>query len=203
MFAVSARRLTNSLINKNVISESDFELYNFGFKMGFAILANIFTTLFIGILFRMPVESLLFLAAFIPLRSYTGGYHASNYTRCYLLSTLLVVVLLIAVRFVSSTLSAAVILGVSLVCATAMLVLVPVQDRNRPLEEIEIRVFRKRARITLCLEFTALIILTAASLDTIVSVLCCTFCLTGITTVMGVIKNRLHEKNNISNRRYN
>jgi len=191
MFAKSASKITTSLVNNGTIDNSEFEIYHFGFEMGFAIIANVLTTLAIGFIFRMPLESLLFLAVFIPLRSYVGGFHASNHLRCYWLSTLAVVAVLLAIRFVVSIYSVPMIIIVAGMCVVAMSILVPVQDDNRPLDEVEIRVFGRRARTVLCIEFIALVTTTAAGLITISSILFCTILLSGFAVFAGAIKNRI------------
>jgi len=190
MFTKTAGKITHNLIRRSVIAEADFELYNFGFEMGLSILANIATTLFIGLLFRMPLESLLFLAAFIPLRSYVGGFHASNYTRCYWLSTLVVVVVLVAVRLVSLAYHAAVFLCAGAFFAAVMFLLVPVPDPNRPLEDIEVRVYRRRGRLILCAEYAVYTVLAVLGLKTAVTVLLSTFCMTCATACIGSVRNR-------------
>ena len=153
MFKSSAEKITRILANSGIIAESDYELYSFGFEMGFAQVTFLLTAVFIGLLIHMPIESLIFLVAFTPLRSYVGGFHASSYFRCYWLSALAVIVVLITVRFVLRAYHIAVILIIGLICAAVMFVLVPVQDPNRHLEEIEVRIYGKRAKIMLGMEF--------------------------------------------------
>ena len=189
MFTKGANKVTESLINNGTINRADFELYRFGFEVGFAIIANILTTLAIGFLFSMPLESLLFLVAFIPLRSYVGGFHTSNHFRCYWLSILAVVAVLFAVRFVVSIYNPLVLIVISSICAIVMFILVPVQDANRPLEDIEIRVYGRRARIVIGIEFSVMVGLTVTGFEVISAILFCTILLSGIAVCAGTIKN--------------
>lgn len=189
MFTHCARSLTRSLIDNKVIDETDLELYNFGFEMALAITANIITTFLIGLLFHMLLESLLFLAAFIPLRSYVGGFHASNHLRCYWLSVLAVIAVLFATRFVLSVYNAAIVILTGIIYAAIMFILVPVQDANRPLEDIEIRVYRWRARIVLCVEILVMTVFLLLEMKMAVSVLLCILCLACVSVCTGVIKN--------------
>lgn len=189
MFKHNAGQITRSLIANGVIAESDFELYNFGFEMALSIAANIITTIFIGILFKMPMESLLFLTAFIPLRSYVGGFHAPNHFNCYWLSVVAVVAVLLASRFVLSVYNIAAVIIIGIICSAIMFMLVPVQDANRPLDDIEILVYGRRARIVICVEIFTLITLISLGFETAVSVLICVLILTCLTVCMGAIKN--------------
>ena len=78
------------LIRNGIIKESERELYYFGVNGLCLFLVNIATSVIIGILFGMLWQSLLFSAAYIPLRSYAGGYHAKTPGMCYILSTILI-----------------------------------------------------------------------------------------------------------------
>ena len=189
MFAKAANNLTKSLIDNDVINRSDFELYRFGFEVGFAIMANILTTLVIGILFRMPLESLMFLAAFIPLRSYVGGFHTSNHLRCYWLSIPAVIAVLFSVRYVASIYSPIYLILIGGICVIIMFILVPVQDANRPLDSLEIRVYGRRAKIVIGIEFSAMVILALAGFRTISAIIFCTLLLSCIAVCAGAIKN--------------
>ena len=191
MFTKSANKMTESLVSNNIIDRSDFEIYRIGFEMGFAIIAYVLTTLSIGFIFRMPLESLLFIFAFYPLRSYVGGFHTSNHFRCYWLSMLATVAVLFTIRFVVSMYSAPLIVVIAGICVAIMFFLVPVQDANRPLEDIEIRVFGRRARIVLGAELAALIIASAVGLITISAIIFCTILLSGIAVFAGAIKNKV------------
>ena len=52
-----------------MIPPEEKELYRFGVQQGLSIALNVVTTFVIGLVFQMVLESFLFLAAYIPLRS--------------------------------------------------------------------------------------------------------------------------------------
>jgi putative AIP processing-secretion protein len=62
------------------------------------MLLNIVTTLFLGILFQLFVPCILLNLSFIPLRINAGGYHADNPAKCYVNSTIMIAVLLAAIK---------------------------------------------------------------------------------------------------------
>jgi accessory gene regulator B len=66
------------MAQSEIISVEDNELYEYGLHQSFILLANIFTTILVGWIFNMMIESIIFLLAFVPLRSYAGGYHAKR-----------------------------------------------------------------------------------------------------------------------------
>ena len=83
MFKKTACKITQRLCEKGIISESDFDLYEYGFNMGITVLLNLISTIVIGVIVGKVFESIAFLVFYIPLRSYAGGYHASTPRRCY------------------------------------------------------------------------------------------------------------------------
>ena len=81
-----ACKITQRLCEKGIISESDFDLYEYGFNMGITVLLNLISTIVIGVIASNVFESIAFFVFYIPLRSYAGGYHASTPRRCYFIS---------------------------------------------------------------------------------------------------------------------
>ena len=99
MIVKTASYVTQILIDIGVIEEKNGEVYHFGLEMAIAMFLNLITTIMIGLLFRMLLESLVFLALFIPLRSYAGGFHASNHFKCFWLSQFSVIAVFCLVRY--------------------------------------------------------------------------------------------------------
>ena len=79
-------KIAESLTNSGVITTEDRELYEYGLHHGLLMIINLLTTVVIGLLFKMVWQSFVFMIAYIPLRTYAGGYHAKTQFRCYLLS---------------------------------------------------------------------------------------------------------------------
>ena len=88
-------------------------------------------------------QSLVFTAAYIPLRSFAGGYHAKTPNRCYVFSIFMIIAVLLVMRYVPITDH---ICGITLLTSYSILVLLaPVADKNKPLDSMEQQVYRKRA----------------------------------------------------------
>lgn len=58
-------------------------------------------TLLMGCIFQVFFRSIVFLVCFIVLRKYAGGYHADTQNRCYVISTAIIAVALLAIRYMS------------------------------------------------------------------------------------------------------
>lgn len=144
MFEVLSERITGWLLANEAISREDKEIYRYGVQQGMIALLNLGTTVVIGLVFGKLLESILFLAAYIPLRSFAGGYHAKTVVRCYFFSIVMISAVLWVMRYVMYS-------GLVCGCLTAISggviwFLVPVEDQNKPLDEVEKVVYRKRAR---------------------------------------------------------
>lgn len=68
-----------ALLNANgIIQEDDMDTCRYGLEIFISSLLELTSILFISIFMDNFLETLLFFAAFIPLRVYAGGYHADT-----------------------------------------------------------------------------------------------------------------------------
>ena len=144
MFEVLSERITERLLANEAIPKEDKEIYRYGIQQGMIALLNLGTTMVIGMVFGKLLESILFMVAYMPLRSFAGGYHARTAVRCYFFSIVMISAVLWVMRYVMYS-------GLVCGCLTAISgsviwFLVPVEDRNKPLDDVEKVVYRKRAR---------------------------------------------------------
>ncbi len=149
-------KITEALIAKSIISYEDKDIYTYGFKQGSLLLLNMITTIIIGLIFNVLWQCIVFLLAYIPLRSYAGGYHAKTQLRCYLFSiALMIIVSLITKHVYWNELS---IIIVTLISSLIILLLAPVADRNKPLDFEEIQTYQTKSRLILLFEVFAICI---------------------------------------------
>lgn len=99
MFYRISNRIADRFTEKKVIPPEEKELYRFGVQQGLSIALNVVTTFVIGLVFRMVLESFLFLAVYIPLRSFAGGIHAKTANRCYVYSSFMIIAVLLVIKF--------------------------------------------------------------------------------------------------------
>lgn len=184
MFQTTAQKITDRLCSQDIIEDADKELYVYGFNMLLTVSLNIISTIIIGLLFGMVFESIAFLVAYIPLRSYAGGYHARTPMRCYIISLLLIVLILLTLKLIGESVLALFILsGIgTIICVTMS----PVEDVNKPLDEAEIKVYRKKAMIILAAEIIILII-SIFALMKLAAVISTSLALEGAMLVLGKI----------------
>lgn len=145
MFAKVAERITDILEQNKTIQGENREIYCYGIQQGFVVLLNIATTLLIGMICHMLWQSIVFTAAYIPLRSFAGGYHAKTPNRCYVSSIVLMFAVLLAMKYTSLTNFICSI--IVLISSVLIVLLAPVENRNKPLDHTEQRVYRNRTLV--------------------------------------------------------
>nr|WP_315101442.1 accessory gene regulator B family protein [uncultured Catonella sp.] len=155
MEALSEKIIAN-MIKSGVSIEADREVYIYGLTQLFRTLLNVFSTVIIGVCMGKLIESIVFVICLMLIRSYSGGYHSDSTVRCYLISVIAVIMVLGSIELsiwneYLSTLAMAVSIGILLLYA-------PIGHRNKPLEKIEILVYKRKLKwILLALTVTFMI----------------------------------------------
>ena len=104
-------------------------------------------TLLLGCIFQVFFQSIIFLVCFIVLRKYAGGYHADTQNRCYVISTVIFAVALLAIRYMSDGNDNEIFILLQSVNFILLYFLVPVDNKNHRLEQWEKEKYGKKARI--------------------------------------------------------
>ena len=78
--------MTDRLILRCIISENERSIYQYGLEVFLETLIAYLSIFVLALIFGDTLETIAFLIAFMLLRTYTGGFHASTRFRCYVLS---------------------------------------------------------------------------------------------------------------------
>jgi len=183
-------KIAARMVECGTIDAEDKEIYEFGLKYIADMILNFATTLIIGFIFGMVWQGILFTASYIPLRSYAGGYHARTPLRCYIFSVVVTVCVLLGLKYLPYC---NVLLAATAVSGILLFVFAPVGDENKPLDEIETKVFKKRARVVLFFEMGLICLFTFLDLRSVASCIAASVCLAGLAVVLGKVKNKLNE----------
>lgn len=194
MFYQASEHIAKKLVEKNTISSENKLIYQYGIQQGLTIGLNILTTFAIGLIFQMIIESFLFLAVYIPLRSFAGGVHAKTANRCYVYSTIMIIAALLVIKFFPF----GIFIGscLSLISGTIIFLLAPVETANKKLDELEKQVYKKRARIILIIELVIQFLIALTSWNN--GLMCFSLAFVSLSLVMlaGIIKNKYDDKQN-------
>ena len=143
MFRNLAEDIVFFLVTHKIISIDERDIYIYGAE---AILLNgslLFVFFIISLFTDEIVNFLSYLLFFVPLRIFTGGYHAETSNRCFVLSTMMygLSVLIIKTFPLFHTFFLSKVVGI--VCIGVIILFSPLINKNNPLTQKQ----RKRNRI--------------------------------------------------------
>lgn len=151
MFISLSKKITEKLKDYGIVAESDKALYEYGLRQLFTTILNILTMLLIGLAMKMVISAILYTFAYIPIRIYAGGYHASTPKRCWAFSAVMLVIVLWLLKMTPAVYFLP-LAALSLISSIGIAVLSPVEDQHKPLDEKEHQIYRFRVRIALMIE---------------------------------------------------
>lgn len=145
-----AYSICNKLAEKNVIKNDYFDVYKYGLELIVSTIISIFIVISVGIILKQIDVTLIFLAVFIGLRRFTGGYHASTYIKCKICMITVYLIYLVLTNFTNiSTIAVICQFCVGIVLIT---LLCPIENDNKPLKTN----VKKKSKITSLILFTTL-----------------------------------------------
>ncbi|MEG1509803.1 MAG: accessory gene regulator B family protein, partial [Clostridia bacterium] len=147
MLSKISKKLTSYFIKTNTIKEDDRAVYDYCFEIMLSTLLNLFALIIIGICTKRYLETFLFSVGFMLLRGSAGGFHASTHIGCFFSLMLFYGIMLIMLEFVPKTVLFYISLCFCAIAGIIILVLAPVDSKNKPLTKDEIKKQRKKSII--------------------------------------------------------
>ncbi|MBP1925460.1 accessory gene regulator B [Sedimentibacter acidaminivorans] len=193
MISSLSQSILNGFIEQRIISEEDRNIYEYGIEIAISYLLNFLTMITISFFMNMLIECIVFLIIFVPLKGYTGGYHAPNYIICFVISCLTVTAVLFATKYTSMQINQFILLLTMIMAGVSIYILGPIEDKNKPLTKNEYVHFRAKIKIILIIEFILAIIMNIVGLHRILFIFCSSFVITLGLSLIGYIKNRINE----------
>lgn len=185
-------KITESLIKAGAVPPEDSALYEYGIRQGIFLVINIATAVLIGLFLGMVWQCIIFLIAYNPVRTYAGGYHAGTPLVCYLLSIPMVVAVLLGIKLIPWN---GYICAIALFIALMIIVLLaPVEDRNKPLNEREKTVYGRRAGVYSAVLSGMAVTLWFAGMAQISLSIVMALGVAAVMLVLGAVKNSNYEE---------
>lgn len=133
-----ADNLTSLLIENEVVELDDQEICSYGLEVLIYNLISIVSVLILGVVFKALTLTLLFLITFVPLRSFTGGYHAKTAFKCFGISIFTFITIVFACKYVPSQIQITFGLVFSFLSTILIFTKTPIVNINKPktVEEI-------------------------------------------------------------------
>lgn len=133
-------------IKKNLLKDDQRALYLYAYEILLNQIINIVVAVFIAVIMRAPMPVFVFLASYIPLRSYCGGYHARTNGVCTVVSAILILIVCLLEKYIVGTVALILPIAGFLISGILIFKFAPVPDRNKLLDEEETSRYRSKSR---------------------------------------------------------
>lgn len=129
-------------IKRKRIKQADAEVYQYGYRLLIEKTGAFLMTFLIAFLFQAWMDVFLFCVAFIPIRVYSGGYHAKRTISCMMLSGIVLMLNILLKRWVLLTACGGFLFVLEIILCPVVLCLSPVENPNRKIVRSERGYFR-------------------------------------------------------------
>lgn len=157
MLQQCASQIVDFLYNNSELDKTKKSIYRYGTELTLSTVAAVVSILLLAYLLNNLCYGIIFITVFISLRLPGGGYHASTYRNCFILtnSVFLASYAVSAVLYYTPDIVGSVLL---LICCVVIWVLSPIPNRHHPISKYT---FRKNKLIVrgMVLVYTFLVLL--------------------------------------------
>lgn len=183
--------ITSYLYGDDNCDENTKEVIYYGLEILILKIVFWLTAALIGLFMGVFFENIVYMVFFVLLRSYAGGYHSKSRLRCFVLSTL-TIILSICVFKISNMfdITNAILVISGAISFIIVFLLSPIDSKNRELDNNEVICFRKKARIILCSETILAIITYFIGLPSISKSIMIAIVTAGILMIVGYINRK-------------
>lgn len=152
-----SRKITQKLIDKEIISFEDWEIYMYGLQMMISGIVKFIGFMIIAWLLGWVVEAIVFITVFSLLRVNAGGYHADTYLKCFLITAIATFSSIGIVKYYFISGSVLYMAMISLLAGALVLFYAPVDTPNKRMAGNEKKIFRRRSIVVLILEIFVIV----------------------------------------------
>lgn len=152
-------KITSILIERQIVKPEDKEIIIYGLNTGIELIFNIITTIILGLLFDLVIESLIFLLSFSYIRIYAGGYHCQKAISCYFFSTAIVILMLFILKITPIEYTLIISTIILLFSIPILIRFSPTETINKPLDEDEFIYYHKKMLKNLIIEIMLIYLL--------------------------------------------
>ena len=178
--------LSNKLI-KSGLDPNYREVYVYSIQCILNTLLPFGILILIGIIAKVPITTLIWIAAFLPLRHTAGGTHANSHLMCYFITIELgCVCIFFAYVFNVSLLLALILLAFSI---AVIIKCAPVLHKNHPLSETYISKARRQSKYIVFTETVIVIILYYFKLYQYVNTVLFAMLTVSLSTLIGYLRS--------------
>lgn len=141
-----SQKVVRYQVEKGIIENEESRIYEYGYEIFFCQIINILTAIMIALIFRYFLI-LIFLVAYIPIRIYAGGDHASSSEKCMITSAVILLAISTFGKYILSGVIGDFFYLIEIPAIIIIGLLAPVESKNKPLEADEAKRYKKYAYV--------------------------------------------------------
>ena len=158
MFKNIAEDIVLLLIRKNLLNNDNREIYTYAIEVILLNFSLLMTLFIISLITGQLLFFLCYLIFFIPLRIFSGGYHAKKSEICFGLSVVSYVISMVMLNANLQIYRSVIILIITIAIIVGILLLAPIENINHPLSDIQKNRNKIIVRVIVGIDFTLLMI---------------------------------------------
>lgn len=183
-----ANAITNILAENGFIKSEDYAACQYGIEVFLISATEIGCILFTSIFLKNSIETILWLATFIPIRIYAGGYHADTRLKCF--GAFIITYVIFSLLITNIRIYPRLYLFMVLLTTAVILKWAPLQHQNKHVSDPEKCFYRKMSVIWVSIEGTIAIAILLLNIKHIYAIAVLYGLFTaGISLLIGNIKN--------------
>lgn len=148
-------KMIDKLLNRQILlgtmEVSDISVYRYGYTLMLETITNIIIAIIVAEITGEWFYILLFLLMFIPLRSFTGGWHSKRFEICAVWSNFVIIFGIIISETAMKTGEYGFI-ALEIISFVIIILLAPVQSKSKRLSDNEIKKYKKSATAVFIVE---------------------------------------------------
>ena len=158
MFRNIAEKIYCHLFKKNLINQNDRDVYIYALEVLVLNLGLLITLFVISAFLKQLMFFVFYLCFFVPMRIYSGGYHAKKSETCFIMSIMIYVLALLVIKNNIHLYENAALLCITILILLIIYIFAPIENDNHPLNEGQKNRNKRIARIMVFIDFTLLLI---------------------------------------------
>lgn len=147
MISKLSNQITQNLLKKNIISDDEKELYDYGLFMMLSYVVFFIISMLFGIALNIPFSSLLFFISFCLIRNFAGGAHANTEIKCDIITTLSILASEILIKIFVEYSFVSIAFVMQLISSICLCVIKPVATSQKEINKYEKVLFHKKVII--------------------------------------------------------
>lgn len=190
-----SQNLSKALVQNNIIASDLEKQCQYGLELMLSSIIEILFIIALSPFFGNFVQTLIFFIGFIPLRIYSGGYHADTQLRCFSILVVIYILFTILLRILPVESYQYIIYGTTIFTIIIVSAMAPLAHSRKNMNDKEIKAFRKIA-MDICFFEAALVILCSMIFKNNIYILSFVFGQISVTISMvaAEMKNKIQEK---------